>query len=251
MSAICGHTSLDSLAKCGHPWCSWKTSRDFSQLPLLTAAPLSCTSRTIYLAWVSALRRDSLRRLKSARRTGGSACSFWPTAGGNFAARKSKGGCSNLREHVVLNQMWATPRAQERNQYNSRDSHVALSRQTALWASKLGRQAPRSGISGPTCLPDCPSSLRLFPSPRANKWGPPDSHGWVPEMWQKWPTPRANDAEKRGEIAKDQRNGLPAAVIWQMPHGGQPKGMRLNPRFASWLMNLQIGWVDFEPLAKR
>lgn len=29
-----------------------------------------------------------------------------------------------------------------------------------------------------------------------------------------WPAPRANDAEKRGSIASDPRNGLPAAVLW-------------------------------------
>lgn len=43
-----------------------------------------------------------------------------------------------------------------------------------------------------------------------------------------WPTPRANDAEKRGAIANDPRNGLPAAVMWPtptVPNGGrQPKG---------------------------
>jgi hypothetical protein len=33
-----------------------------------------------------------------------------------------------------------------------------------------------------------------------------------------WPTPRANDAEKRGNIANDVRNGLPAAVkMWPTP----------------------------------
>lgn len=34
-----------------------------------------------------------------------------------------------------------------------------------------------------------------------------------------WPTPRANDPEKRGMIANDPRNGLPAAVLhWPTPH---------------------------------
>jgi hypothetical protein len=33
-----------------------------------------------------------------------------------------------------------------------------------------------------------------------------------------WPTPRANDAEKRGDIANDPRNGLPAAAkYWPTP----------------------------------
>ncbi len=40
-----------------------------------------------------------------------------------------------------------------------------------------------------------------------------------------WPTPRANDAEKRGEIANDQRNGLPAAVkYWPTARSSDWKG---------------------------
>ena len=31
-----------------------------------------------------------------------------------------------------------------------------------------------------------------------------------------WPTPRANDAEKRGMIGDDPRNGLPAAVLYHV-----------------------------------
>lgn len=34
-----------------------------------------------------------------------------------------------------------------------------------------------------------------------------------------WPTPRANDAEKRGYVSDDPRNGLPGAVnLWPTPH---------------------------------
>lgn len=33
-----------------------------------------------------------------------------------------------------------------------------------------------------------------------------------------WPTPRANDAEKRGAIANDPRNGLPQAALWATPN---------------------------------
>ncbi|WP_110930648.1 hypothetical protein [Paenibacillus bouchesdurhonensis] len=47
-----------------------------------------------------------------------------------------------------------------------------------------------------------------------------------------WPTPRANDAEKRGNIADDPRNGLPGAVLWPTPQardyrsGDDPEGSR-------------------------
>jgi hypothetical protein len=32
-------------------------------------------------------------------------------------------------------------------------------------------------------------------------------------------------------------------------HGGQPKGMRLNPLFVEWLMGLPLGWTGFAPVA--
>lgn len=43
-----------------------------------------------------------------------------------------------------------------------------------------------------------------------------------------WPTPRANDAEKRGEIANDPRNGLPAAAkYWPTPAAQDAKNSTL------------------------
>ena len=93
----------------------------------------------------------------------------------------------------------------------------------------------------------------------------------------KWPTPRANDAEKRGAIANDPRNGLPAAVLhFPTPTATAHKGWsknhnradtndridytiereaaesgeigRLNPTWVEWLMGWPIGWTDLKPL---
>ena len=61
-------------------------------------------------------------------------------------------------------------------------------------------------------IPHFPPSLSfvaLYPTPRANKWGPPDSHGKVPEALA---------------------------------------GGRLNPRWVEWLMGIPIGWTRLEPL---
>jgi len=48
---------------------------------------------------------------------------------------------------------------------------------------------------------------------------------------QMWPTPRANDAEKRGEINPNEpRNGLPGAVkLWPTPVVGEPYGGQGEP----------------------
>ena len=94
----------------------------------------------------------------------------------------------------------------------------------------------------------------------------------------RWPKPRANDAEKRGNFdAQNPRNGLPAAVKRYMTPtasigtkcGGRHKGKadtlasqiadlermqqtstgQLNPPWVEWLMGWPIGWTDLKPLA--
>jgi hypothetical protein len=95
-----------------------------------------------------------------------------------------------------------------------------------------------------------------------------------------WPTPKANDAEKRGNFnIEDPRNGLPAAAkLWPMPdanmgaRGTQPEwepkrksgqpaqytinqavrdegaGGQLNPQFVEWLMGWPLDWTSLVPL---
>ena len=92
-----------------------------------------------------------------------------------------------------------------------------------------------------------------------------------------WPTSRANDAEKRGAIANDPRNGLPAAAIhWPTPvqsmhKGSSPRaltrkdgrdrthdrldhavmasnGGQLNPTWVAWLMAWPLEWVSLKRL---
>ena len=83
-----------------------------------------------------------------------------------------------------------------------------------------------------------------------------------------WPTPRANDAEKRGNIANDPRNGLPAAVKYPTPQSRDWKGKsqranfqednrdclpnvaggQLNPTWVEWLMGWPLFWTALEPL---
>ncbi len=85
-----------------------------------------------------------------------------------------------------------------------------------------------------------------------------------------WPTPRANDAEKRGDFdATNPRNGLPAAVkLWSTPtasegHKGSPArkygdgtmtltaqvGGSLSPMWVEWLMGYAIGHTELRPWA--
>lgn len=98
----------------------------------------------------------------------------------------------------------------------------------------------------------------------------------------RWPTPKANDAEKRGNFdTTNPRNGLPAAVkAWPTPTRRDHKGGalwntrtrdgkarpavdqtlpdrvlstdgrgQLNPTWVEWLMGWPLGWTDLKPLA--
>lgn len=70
--ATCGRTSAESSEKYRRRSCSLKTSS-------VTSPSASTTSGKTFSQWVTRLKRESLARQKSARRTGGNGCSFWPT----------------------------------------------------------------------------------------------------------------------------------------------------------------------------
>lgn len=134
-------------------------------------------------------------------------------------------------------------------------------------------------------LPICESASGLWQTPVADdavnrvngKWnsrGEPKLSAQV----LRWPTPKANDAEKRGNFdVNNPRNGLPAAAKkWPTPtacmHKGSSEasltrkdgqsrendrldhavmasdGGQLNPNWVEWLMGWPIGWTDLKPL---
>jgi len=92
----------------------------------------------------------------------------------------------------------------------------------------------------------------------------PSAHEPVAECCARlWPTPRANDSEKRGDIAIDPRNGSPSAVkLWPTPHRNSSNGAgehgdggkniqtavngTLNPDWVECLQGFPIGWTDID-----
>jgi hypothetical protein len=133
--------------------------------------------------------------------------------------------------------LWATPTSRDHKDGANPSENVATN-------SLLGRQAPRSGIAGPPSSPDGRS---------------------LPRLWQ---TPSDPTFTKRRQVGQTERTELllpaeaPAMMaMWQTPrtgahgtpgegkgHGGQPKGMRLNPLFVEWLMGLPLGWTGYAPV---
>lgn len=87
----------------------------------------------------------------------------------------------------------------------------------------------------------------------------------------KWPTPRANDGEKRGQISENPRNGLPGMVMnWPTPTANEDAAVRpgsrmqkmlgnhpeirgsgggaLNPTWVEWLQGWPLGWTRTGPM---
>jgi len=80
----------------------------------------------------------------------------------------------------------------------------------------------------------------LWPAPHANcHTGAGEKGGGgmdIQTAVKMWPTPRANDAEKRGNVSDDPRNGLPGAVkLWTTPqaHDAKPGSADRVGRFGS------------------
>lgn len=106
------------------------------------------------------------------------------------------------------------------------------------WSSKQsGKTLKSSGIDPSQLLYQLAVSVPRTDDTGYSFWGTPSaadavgSHGGGQGKslrtdianWKKglWPTPRANDAVKRGNITDDPRNGLPGAVrLWPTPRAG-------------------------------
>ncbi len=135
---------------------------------------------------------------------------------------------------------WQTPVADDcvdrsKGKINSR-GEPKLSAQVKLWPT------PTSANAGNDLNLRCSGDGRTKP----NKLGWAVAERMIP-------TPRANDAEKRGNIdAENPRNGL-AGFVCKMPvpdglMNPEIAGLLMGPKFVEWLMGWPIGSTAFSPL---
>ncbi len=155
--------------------------------------------------------------------------------------------------------MWATPRADEREQRNSANGHVALSRQTRFWQTPRAIYGEHRGMTDPKHLTGQAIDLWHTPdaSPRktdfhaqpgvrgqatlskdATMWGTLIGRDWKDSGMDPEAATPTNGILGRQVL----RTGMPGPAS-SPGTPGSPRP-RLNPSFVEWLMGLPPGWCD-------
>ena len=233
-----GHKSPVSSTKSSPAGASSKTSADISPSD-------STLSGETFEAVVTALKQDYSVRKKWAQAIAarGSSSSQWPTAraedsesaGNHPGATDSLTGAvgtwptatkqdaessgrhttdpeklmhpgTTLTDKV---RQWQTPATDAfRCRGGDRKGEMGLDQQARMWAT------PRTVTGGGE------SADRKKELGRKNSGG-----GDLQAQVENWPTPRANDAEKNGNVSRDKRNGLVGkVVVWPTPASRDAKG---------------------------
>ena len=181
--------------------------------------------------------------------------------------------------------MWRTPQGANGSQGAKSAEFYEHCLETGQSMITLVDQVANSSTSSST-----EPCTNMWATPQARDYRSPDSpdsprlarkmeQGWslnLNDQVRHWPTPRANDAEKRGNIAQDVRNGLPAAIkMWPTPQSADDRDRgdlsmpciqrrvelgkqlmltmvakepgqtgQLNPEWVECLMGFPMGWTD-------
>ena len=262
---ICGPTSPASLRRFVPASCSLRTSLGTS----LWDSPSSDESSK---AWAIELRRDCLRRQKSARRTGGRGCSSlqWTTARAEDAEScgNHPGAVDSLTGAVSV---WPTPGAndhkgsaemgQRRGQLDELAEHWPTpnvpDRGPETRSSKAARRS--GGVDLQTTVEEWQTPNSCGATTR-KQVGRTEREALLPRQAEQWQTPqtmgggstRSGDRKNEPLITAQARtvsaSSLPAPATTSDGGPSSPSvptsRRRLNPDFVDWLMGWPIGMTD-------
>lgn len=263
---IYGPTSVASLrSACPNS----VSSRTWQHTSLWDSQPSDESSKR----WAIALRRDCLRRRKSARRTRESDCSFWQTAVTPDTAKSRRQVGADHREPLLPMQaeQSSTARASESKEAATSDAakdrgFIALCEQAAMWPTIRAEDAESAG-NHPNATDSLNAVAKQWPTAGANDHK--DSlrigqrRGQLDEaaesLWQTPQTMGGGSTSRSGEridepliaeqarrISESSRPDPANAADGEKSSSNAPTSRpRLNPRFVEWLMNLPDGWTDF------
>jgi hypothetical protein len=258
-----GPPLLTSLSSVDPPWCSSRTQLE------LFASDSTASSKT-YQQWVTTLRRESLRRRKSARHTSGKessssatgmVASAWPTPQAHDAhggktpeqvaemRQRTGAGVSNLNETA---EMWRSPTVgsakkgsgEHPDKRRAGGHAIDLQDQAEFWQTPAASEAGFSSRGGAR-------KGELLLGGQAREWA--------------WPTPTAKAGEDSQTHRSGKRSGelLLTGAAQQFSHPSHPPATigtdgapsspdgpnlrpryRLNPAFVSWLMGWGPNWTS-------
>jgi hypothetical protein len=223
---ICGRMSPGSSASASQTSSSSKTS----QTIYVWGSERSTKS---WNRWVSALRRDSLLRRKSARATNVFASSSWPTAreadsrGTPYTRDKGQKGAERLGLTGAA-QQWPTPQTDSfRSRGGDRKDEAGLDRMARTWPTPRAADSDKQS-RGKQAADSLDFVTRQWRTPQASDGARGAAAEWTPDkkagehslsrQVATWPTPTSGDADKG---ATGYRPGQPslrmASLTWPTP----------------------------------
>ena len=240
---IYGHTSRGSSRNANPNGCFWKTS------PIISTSDIA-RSEASWKIWATALRKDCLRRQKSARRTNASGCSFspdetnWPTprasANENRQTRPTPSQLAgkhgmNLATRAV---MWPTPQTDSfRTRGGARKNEKGLVRMARDWPTPMASDGCKPS-GGNRRSADLTHVAGMWPTPLARDWKGTNS----PEHVKQQP-PARNHMDQLANFAVYSRQAL---TISQAGENICDQRRSLNPAFVEALMGWPTKWTGFD-----
>jgi hypothetical protein len=241
--AIYGHTSPGSFSSVNQNGCFWKTS------PIISTSVIA-RSEASWKTWATALRKDCLRRQKSARRINASGCSSsldetnWPTPRASANEnRQTKPTPSQLAGKHGMNLatkavMWPTPQTDSfRTRGGTRRNEKGLDRMARDWPTPMASDGCKPS-GGNRRSADLTHVAGMWPTPLARDWKGTNS----PEHVKQQP-PARNHMDQLANFAVYSRQ---AQTISQAGESICDQRRSLNPAFVEALMGWPTAWTDFD-----